>query len=107
MSAGVDNSYRMPQEAHRWLEQGVNIRTGYIETHKREVRHAMLDGLPFPCREVLYKGKRLDESDLNATLLIQPTWVVVDELAHSNVPGSKYAKRWQDSLEWPSNGPIR
>jgi two-component system sensor histidine kinase KdpD len=105
MSAGVGKSYRMLEEAHRLLEQGVNIRIGYIETHKREETHALLDGLQLiPRREVFYKGKRLDEFDLNATLLLQPTWVIVDELAHSNVPGSKHAKRWQDILELLDNG---
>jgi len=105
MSAGVGKSYRMLEEAHRLLDQGVNIQVGYIETHNRTETHALLEGLPvIPRREVFYKGKRLDEFDLNATLLLHPSWVVVDELAHSNVPGSKHAKRWQDILELLDNG---
>ena len=105
MSAGVGKSYRMLEEAHRLQEQGVNIQVGYIETHNRAETHALLDGLPvIPRREVFYKGKRLDEFDLNATLLLQPTWVIVDELAHTNVPGSKHPKRYQDVLELLDNG---
>lgn len=105
MSAGVGKSYRMLEEAHRLLDQGVNIQVGYIETHNRAETHALLDGLPvIPRRELFYKGKRLEEFDLSATLLLSPTWVIVDELAHSNVPGSKYPKRWEDILELLDNG---
>lgn len=105
MSAGVGKSYRMLEEAHRLLEQGVNIQVGYIETHNRAETHALLEGLPvIPRRELFYKGKRLEEFDLNATLLLGPTWVIVDELAHSNVPGSKHPKRWEDILELLDNG---
>ena len=105
MSAGVGKSYRMLEEAHRLLEQGVNIQVGYIETHNREETHALLTGLPvIPRREVFYKGKLLVEFDLSSTLLLQPTCVIVDELAHSNVPGSKHAKRWQDIVELLDNG---
>ncbi len=105
MSAGVGKSYRMLEEAHRLLEQGVNIQVGYIETHNRAETHALLDGLPvIPRRELFYKGKRLDEFDLNATLLLHPAWVIVDELAHTNVPGSKHPKRWQDILELLDHG---
>ena len=105
MSAGVGKSYRMLEEAHRLLEQGVNIQVGYIETHNRAETHALLEGLPvIPRRELFYKGKRLEEFDLNATLLLGPTWVIVDELAHSNVPGSKHPKRWEDILELLESG---
>jgi len=105
MSAGVGKSYRMLEEAHRLLGQGVNVQVGYIETHGRVETHALLKGLPLiPRREVFYKGKRLDEFDLGATLLLAPTWVIVDELAHTNVPGSKHPKRWQDVLELLDNG---
>ncbi|MEO8066662.1 MAG: sensor protein KdpD [Flavobacteriales bacterium] len=105
MSAGVGKSYRMLEEAHRLLAQGVNIQVGYIETHNRTETHALLEGLPMiPRREVFYKGKRLEEFDLNATLLLHPTKVIVDELAHTNVPGSKHAKRYQDVLELLDNG---
>ena len=105
MSAGVGKSYRMLEEAHRLLEQGVNIQVGYIETHNRAETHALLEGLPvIPRRELFYKGKKLEEFDLNATILLSPTWVLVDELAHSNVPGSKHPKRWEDIVELLDNG---
>jgi len=105
MSAGVGKSYRMLEEAHRLLEQGVNIQVGYIETHNRTETHALLDGLPvIPRRELFYKGKKLEEFDLNATLLLSPKWIIVDELAHSNVPGSKHPKRWEDIVELLDNG---
>ncbi|MBO9728937.1 MAG: sensor protein KdpD [Chitinophaga sp.] len=100
MSAGVGKTYRMLQEAHAMLRNGVNIQIGYIETHGRAETHALLDGLPqIPRRQVFYKGKMLDEMDLSAILLLAPDWVVVDELAHSNIPGSKNEKRWQDVVD--------
>lgn len=105
MSAGVGKTYRMLEEARDLLEDGVNVRIGYVETHGREETHALLEGLPvIPRREVFYKGKRLEEFDLNATLLLHPERVIVDELAHTNVPGSRHEKRWQDVLELLDNG---
>lgn len=99
MSAGVGKTYRMLQEAHRLQAAGVNIKIGYIETHNRAETCALLDGLTIiPRREVFYKGKRLEELDLQSVLLLQPSVVIVDELAHSNIPGSKHEKRWQDVL---------
>lgn len=100
MSAGVGKTYRMLQEAHAMLRNGVNIQIGYIETHGRAETHALLDGLPqIPRRQVFYKGKMLEEMDLSTILLLAPDWVVVDELAHSNIPGSKNEKRWQDVVD--------
>ncbi|MGF6926531.1 two-component system sensor histidine kinase KdpD [Chitinophaga sp. W2I13] len=100
MSAGVGKTYRMLQEAHDMLRNGVNIQIGYIETHGRAETHALLDGLPqIPRRQVFYKGKMLEEMDLSTILLLSPDWVVVDELAHSNIPGSKNEKRWQDVVD--------
>lgn len=100
MSAGVGKSYRMLQETHAMLRQGVNVQIAYIETHGRKETEALLEGLPvIPRRQVFYKGKMLDELDLNAVLLLAPEWVIVDELAHSNIPGSKNEKRWQDVMD--------
>ncbi|MEC5147951.1 sensor protein KdpD [Chitinophaga sp. 212800010-3] len=100
MSAGVGKTYRMLQEAHAMLRNGVNIQIGYIETHGRAETHALLEGLPqIPRRQVFYKGKMLEEMDLSTILLLSPEWVVVDELAHSNIPGSKNEKRWQDVVD--------
>jgi len=100
MSAGVGKTYRMLQEAHRRLGNGENIRIAYIETHGRKETEALIAGLPIiPRRDVFYKGKRLEELDVQAVLLLHPDVVVVDELAHTNIPGSKNEKRWQDVLD--------
>ncbi len=100
MSAGVGKSYRMLQEAHSLLQNNINIRIGYIETHNRKETQALTDGLPMiPRREVFYKGKLLEELDVQAILLLHPDVVLVDELAHTNIPGSKNEKRWQDVLD--------
>lgn len=100
MSAGVGKSYRMLQEAHNLLQNGVNVKIGYIETHKRKETEALIGGLPvIPRRKVFYKGKELDELDVQAVLLLHPEVVIVDELAHTNIPGSKNEKRWQDVLD--------
>ncbi|MFD2874149.1 sensor protein KdpD [Mucilaginibacter ximonensis] len=100
MSAGVGKTYRMLQEAHALLRSGVNIQIGYIETHFRAETHALLDGLPvIPRRKIFYKGKELEEMDLKAILNRHPEVVIVDELAHSNIEGSKNSKRWQDVMD--------
>ncbi len=100
MSAGVGKTYRMLQEAHSLLRKGVNVQIGYIETHGRKETEALLDGIPvIPRRQVFYKGKMLEEMDLNAILLLAPEWVIVDELAHTNIPGSRNEKRWQDVMD--------
>jgi two-component system, OmpR family, sensor histidine kinase KdpD len=100
MSAGVGKTYRMLQEAHTLLRNGVNVKVGYVETHNRKETQALIEGLPIiPRRQVFYKGKQLDELDVQTILLLQPKVVVVDELAHTNIPGSKNEKRWQDVLD--------
>ena len=100
MSAGVGKSYRMLQEAHALIRNNINLKIGYIETHGRKETEALLKGLPvIPRRTVFYKGKELDELDMQAILLLQPEVVIIDELAHTNIPGSKNEKRWQDVLE--------
>lgn len=100
MSAGVGKTYRMLQEAHNLLRNGVNLKVGYVETHGRKETQALMEGLPLiPRRTVFYKGKQLDELDVQAILLLQPDVVIVDELAHTNIPGSKNEKRWQDVLD--------
>lgn len=100
MSAGVGKSYRMLQEAKQRLANGENIRIGFIETHGRNETEALIEGLPIiPRREVFYKGKRLEDLDVQSILLLHPDVVVIDELAHSNIPGSKNEKRWQDVLD--------
>jgi len=100
MSAGVGKSYRMLQDAHNLLRNGVNLKVGYIETHNRKETEALVEGLPLiPRRKVFYKGKELDELDVQAVLLLHPDVVIIDELAHTNIPGSKNEKRWQDVID--------
>lgn len=100
MSAGVGKTYRMLQEAHSLLKNGVDIQIGFIETHGRIETHALLAGLPMiPRRQTFYKGKALEDMDLQAILNLHPEVVVVDELAHTNIAGSKHEKRWQDVME--------
>lgn len=100
MSAGVGKSYRMLQEAHSLLRNGVDVKIGYIETHGRKETQALLEGLPLiPRRKLFYKGRELEEMDTRAIINLRPEVVVVDELAHSNIEGSKNEKRWQDVME--------
>jgi two-component system sensor histidine kinase KdpD len=100
MSAGVGKTYRMLQEAHALQKNGIDIQIGYIETHNREETHSLLPGLPLiPRRKIFYKGKELEELDVQAVVNLHPEVVIVDELAHTNVEGSKNAKRWQDVID--------
>lgn len=97
MAAGVGKSYRMLQEAHALLRNNVDVYIGFIETHGRSETQALLAGLPIvPRHTIFYKGKALEEMDLQAILNLHPEVVIVDELAHTNVEGSKNEKRWQD-----------
>jgi two-component system, OmpR family, sensor histidine kinase KdpD len=100
MSAGVGKSYRMLQEAQSLLKSGVDIKIGYIETHGRKETVDLLNGIPIIERKkIFYKGKELEEMDVQAIINIRPEIVLVDELAHTNVDGSKNEKRWQDVIE--------
>ena len=100
MSAGVGKTYRMLQEAQALLRNGVDVKIGYIETHNRKETHALLEGLPvIPRRKLFYKGKELEEFDVQAVINLHPEIVIIDELAHSNIEGSKNGKRWQDVVE--------
>jgi two-component system sensor histidine kinase KdpD len=100
MSAGVGKSYRMLQEAHTLLKNGIDVKIGYIETHLRKETHDLLTGLPvIPRRKLFYKGKELEEMDVQAVISLRPEVVIVDELAHTNIEGSKNEKRWQDVIE--------
>ncbi|MGV3696434.1 sensor protein KdpD [Flavobacterium sp.] len=100
MSAGVGKTFRMLQEAHTLLRNGIDVKIGYIETHFRKETHELLDGLPIiPRRSIFYKGKQLEEMDVQAIINLRPEVVIVDELAHTNIEGSKNEKRWQDVLE--------
>lgn len=100
MSAGVGKTYRMLQEAHTLLRNGIDVKIGYVETHNRAETAALLDGLPLiPRRKLFYKGKELEELDVPAVINLRPEVVIIDELAHTNIEGSKNEKRWQDVLD--------
>lgn len=100
MSAGVGKTYRMLQEAHVLLQNGIDVKIGYVETHNRKETHSLLEGLPvIPRRKLFYKGKELEELDVPAILILRPEIVIVDELAHTNIEGSKNKKRWQDVMD--------
>jgi len=105
MSAGVGKTYRMLQEAHSLLQSGIDVKIGYIETHNRKETHDLLSGLPLISRRRLfYKGKELEELDVQAVINLRPEVVIIDELAHTNIEGSKNEKRWQDVLEILDSG---
>ena len=100
MMAGVGKTYRMLQEAHELLNNGIDVRIGYVETHGRPGTEAMLRGVPvIPRKVVFYKGREIEEMDLDAILQARPELVIVDELAHTNVEGSRHRKRWEDVME--------
>lgn len=100
MSAGVGKTFRMLQEAHALQRNGIDVKIGYIETHNRAETQALIDGLAvIPRRSIFYKGKELEELDVQAIIALRPEVVIIDELAHSNIQGSKNEKRWQDVLE--------
>ena len=100
MIAGVGKTYRMLSEAHDLLKNGIDVQIGYVETHGRPGTVAMLEGLPvIPRKKVFYKGKEIEEMDLETILQVHPELVIVDELAHTNVEGSRNTKRWEDVME--------
>lgn len=100
MSAGVGKTYRMLQEGHSLLKNGIDVKIGLVETHNRKETKDLLEGLPIiPRRKLFYKGKELDEMDLEAIISLRPEVVIVDELAHTNIEGSKNEKRWQDVID--------
>lgn len=100
MSAGVGKSFRMLQEAHTLLKNGIDVKIGFIETHGRKETEALVAGLPVvPRQQIFYKGKQLEEMDVQAIINLRPEVVIVDELAHTNIEGSKNEKRWQDVMD--------
>src|SRR5689334_22716573 len=99
-AAGVGKTYDMLQEGHRLKRQGVDVVIGVVETHGRAETAALVEGLePVPRRTIEYRGVTLSEMDLDALLARRPDVALVDELAHTNAPGNRYAKRYQDVEE--------
>ena len=97
---GVGKTWEMLVQAKRQQAQGVDVLAGVVETHGRAGTIGELKGLPeLPLREVQYRGQTLREFDLDAALARRPGLLLVDELAHTNAPGSRHAKRWEDVVE--------
>ncbi|SNC77572.1 two-component system, OmpR family, sensor histidine kinase KdpD [Hymenobacter gelipurpurascens] len=97
LAAGVGKTYRMLQEAQDLHQHGVHVLLGYVETHHRAETVAQLGPVPLlPRKHIFYKGRALEEMDMEGIEQQRPQVVIVDELAHSNVPGSRHEKRWQD-----------
>ncbi len=105
MCPGVGKTYAMLEAAQRELRNNRDVVIGYVETHGRKETDALCVGLPaLPRRQTSYRGVTLAEMDLDAVLSRRPQLVVVDELAHTNAPGSRHPKRWQDVRELLDSG---
>ncbi|MGH7527948.1 MAG: two-component system sensor histidine kinase KdbD, partial [Gemmatimonadales bacterium] len=99
-SPGVGKTFSMLEAARAKRTEGLDVVVGVAETHGRQETARLLEGLEtLPRREVEYRGTRLEEFDLDAALVRHPALLLVDELAHTNAPGSRHAKRWQDVEE--------
>jgi two-component system sensor histidine kinase KdpD len=97
MAPGVGKTYRMLEEGHRRLERGTDIVVGFVEVHARPRTAALLEGLEIlPRVRVEYQGVQVEEMDTAAIIARHPEVALIDELAHTNVPGSVNEKRWQD-----------
>ena len=95
--AGVGKTYAMLQAARERKAEGVDVIVGWVDTHGRAETEALVTGLDvLPRRPIEYRGQVLTEFDLDLALTRRPTLILVDELAHTNAPGSRHAKRWQD-----------
>lgn len=105
MCAGVGKTYSMLKAAEVDRSKGVDIVAGYIETHKRKETEDLVEGFEvIPRHEIDYKGTHIQEMDIDAIIARHPETVLVDELAHTNAPGSRHTKRYQDVLEILDNG---
>lgn len=100
MAAGVGKTFAMLRAAQEKLKEGVDVVVGVVETHGRQETALLLGGLKIiPRKQSEYRGTQLNEMDLDAILQLQPDLVIVDELAHTNIPGSRHEKRYQDVVE--------
>ncbi|HTY59172.1 MAG TPA: universal stress protein, partial [Bacteroidota bacterium] len=105
MSAGVGKTYDMLKAAHDAKAHGIDVVVGIVETHRRRETEALLEGLTIlPRKTVEYRGTSLEEMDLDGILARKPKLVLVDELAHTNAPGSRHAKRYMDVEELLDSG---
>lgn len=99
-AAGVGKTYQMLEDAHQFKKQGVDIVVAFVEAHGRADTESLIGDLEcVPMREIEYRGVTLREMDVDAVIARRPEIAIVDELAHTNVPGSKHHKRYEDVLE--------
>jgi two-component system sensor histidine kinase KdpD len=99
-AAGVGKTYAMLNEGHRRKQRGTDVVIGFVECHGRPLTMERCDDLEaVPRRVIDYRGARFEEMDLDAVLARHPKVALIDELAHTNVPGSRHAKRWEDVIE--------
>ena len=95
----------MLAEAHRRCSRGEDVVVGFVETHGRKETAELVDGLErLPLKQITYRGKEFEELDTDAVIARHPMWVLVDELAHTNVPGARHQKRWQSVEEIQAAG---
>jgi len=104
-AAGVGKTYAMLAKAHQLKENGIDVVLGYLEAHGRLETESLSEGIEIiPTKKIMYAGKEFGEVDIEAVIKRNPEVVLIDELAHTNMPSSKYEKRYQDVLEILSNG---
>ncbi len=104
-AAGVGKTYRMLEDAHQLRDQGIDVVLAFVETHGRsETQDLIRDIETVPLKRVEYRGNIFEEMDIDAVLERRPTVAIVDELAHSNIEGSRNAKRYEDVLELLDHG---
>jgi two-component system, OmpR family, sensor histidine kinase KdpD len=104
-AAGVGKTYRMLTEAHELRRRGMDVVIGFVETHGRAETEAQVGDLEvIPRKRIEYRGVTLEEMDVDAIVARHPQVAVVDELAHTNVPGAKHPKRWEDVIELLDDG---
>ncbi|MBS0623157.1 MAG: sensor histidine kinase KdpD [Verrucomicrobia bacterium] len=100
MAAGVGKTYSMLEAAQKQAKEGINLYVGTVVTHGRAETAKLLEGLKvIPQKTIYYKDREFQEFDIDKALQIHPQLILVDELAHTNVPGSRHLKRWQDVME--------
>lgn len=99
-SPGVGKTYSMLENAQRLAQEGIDVVVGVVESHGRSETAQLVEGLKqLPRKKLAYRGRTLDEFDLDAALARKPAVILLDELAHTNAPGSRHQKRWQDAIE--------
>ncbi|NLO91845.1 MAG: sensor histidine kinase KdpD [Elusimicrobia bacterium] len=105
MSAGVGKTYAMLEAAHALIKDGADVVAGIVETHRRAETRQLLENInTLPRIKFSYRGREFEELDIDALLSRKPEYALVDELAHTNVPGARHEKRWQDIVELLDHG---